>query len=199
MTTGRPDSPQVDDTASAPPPDFDDAPDGDASSDDDATPGPARGPHLPDRWPVLAFIGLAILATWATYPNPPEWTAESFAAFLLDLLPTVCAVLLPAALLLRHPDAPRLARPLVFGTLLVAAVPFFKLAGPQLESAFATLTPPPAELDWFVPSSVLYRFFHSLLGLFGSCISPSGCRRRAIGRSVRRPAPLDSSCWRSGS
>ncbi len=167
MTTDGPDSPHVDDTPSAPPPDLDDAPEGDASPANSPSPDEARGPRLPDRWPVLAFIGLAVLAAWATYPNPPAWTIESFAAFLLDVLPTVCAVLLPAALLLRHPDAPRVARPLVFGTLLVAAVPFLKLAGPQLESAFASLTPPPPELDWFVPSSVLYRFFHSLLGLFG--------------------------------
>ena len=46
-------------------------------------------------------------------------------------------------------------------------MPFFKLAGPQLEVFFNGLTPPPAELEWFVPSSILYGFFHSLLGLFG--------------------------------
>ena len=101
MTSDGPDSPQVDDTASTPPPDIDDALDGDAPSTTDRErrrPGAAeaRGPHLPDRWPVLVFIGLAILAAWATYPNPPAWTAESFVAFVLDLLPTVCAVLLPA-------------------------------------------------------------------------------------------------------
>ena len=42
MTTDGPDSPQVDDTASAPPPDLDDAPGGDAS------PADPRGPHLPE-------------------------------------------------------------------------------------------------------------------------------------------------------
>jgi len=165
----------VDDTASTPPPDIDDALEGDTPTDEaddltsaeDTPPAEPRGPHAPDRWPVLVFIGLAILAAWATYPNPPSWTVESFLAFVLDLMPTVCPVLLPAALLLRHPDAPRVARPLFFGTLLLAAVPFFKLAGPPLEVFFNGLTPPPADLDWFVPSSILYGYFHSLLSLFG--------------------------------
>ncbi len=162
MTAGAPDSPYVDDTASTPPPDTDDALHGDALVRTEV-----RGPRLSDRWPVLVFIGLAIVAAWASYPSPPEWMPESLVAFILDLLPTVCAVLLPGALLLRHPDAPRVARPLFFGTLLFAAVPFLRLAEPQLEGFFTTLTPPPAAQEWFVPSSILYGFFHGLVGLFG--------------------------------
>jgi hypothetical protein len=161
----------VDHTASPPPPDTDDALDEEvapaAEADAPGEASEARGPHLPDRWPILVFVGLAIAAGWATYPNPPAWTPESFAAFILDLLPVVCAVLLPAALLLRHPDAPRVARPLFFGTLLFAAVPFLRLAGPALEGFFLSLTPPSEGVEWFVPSSILYGFFQSLIGLFG--------------------------------
>ena len=160
---GRPESPHVDDTASTTPPDIDDALDGDPPASVEA-----RGPHLPARWPVLVFVGLAIVATWATYPSPPAWSPDTVVAYLLDLLPTVCAVLLPGALLLRHPDAPRRARPLLFGTLLLATVPFLRLAAPQLQGFFMSLTPPPPEQDWFVPSSIVFGFFNGLVGLFGA-------------------------------
>ena len=162
-------------------------------------PTEARGPHLPDRWPILVFVGLAIAAAWATYPNPPTWTPESFAAFILDLLPVVCPVLLPAALLLRHPDAPRVARPLFFGTLLFAAVPFLRLAGPALEGFFASLTPPPDGMDWFVPSSILYGYLQSLSACSGCCTSRSAYRRPGTGRIARaRDSPVSRSS-RSGS
>jgi hypothetical protein len=169
VTPNGPDSPGVDDPPSTPPPDIDDELDeGGSAAEPVSAVKPARGPHLPDRWPALLFVGLAAIAAWASYPNPPAWTPETLAAFVLDLLPTVCAVLLPGALLLRHPNAPRAARPLVFGTLLLAATPFLALAGPTLEGWFTTLTPPPEGLEWFIPASIVYGHFHGLLGLFGT-------------------------------
>ncbi len=118
---------------------------------------------------MAAFIALATIAGWATYQSrtTPAWTPETIVGLVLDLLPVVCPVLLPAALLLRHPDAPRVARPLFFGTLMIAAAPFLQLAEPGLEAWFATLTPPPEDLEWFVPSGIVFGYVSSLIGMIG--------------------------------
>ena len=129
-------------------------------------------PRLADRISRIAGRSWSSSAwpwwpAWATYPSPPAWTAESFVSFILDRPADGLRRPAAGALLLRHPDAPRVARPLVFGTLLFAAVPFLRLAGPSLEGFFDRPDAAEAELEWFVPSSILYGYFHSLLGLFG--------------------------------
>jgi hypothetical protein len=92
--------------------------------------GEPRGPHLPD---VLAavpfgtwFFGLLAFSRliWfvrETHLGPaPE--PSVLLAYVGGLVPAVVAVLLPAVLLLRHPDAWTTARSLLLGTVLLAVV-----------------------------------------------------------------------------
>jgi hypothetical protein len=83
------------------------------------------------------------------------------------VIPTVSAVLLPGALLLRHPDAPRRARTLLFGTLLVAAVPLLRFIEPSLQGVFQTLTPA-SEDPGFVPMALAYNVLQALVSLFAA-------------------------------
>ncbi len=97
---------------------------------------------------------------------PTVWTPESLAAFVLGVAPAVCSVLLPGALLLRHPDATTRARTLLFGTLLFAVVPFFRAIEDALQVFFDGLTPPSDDLG-LAPLSIIYNEFQSVLVIFG--------------------------------
>jgi hypothetical protein len=140
-------------------------------SDEAVEPAAARGPRLPDRWPAFVFFLLGAVTAWVSYleVSTTAWTPESVASFALSLLPPVCSVLLPGALLLRHPEAPRRARTLLFGTLLFAAVPFFN----AIEGS----------LRWPSSTTDSRRFWWS-----SACsISPWAFRGHAVGRSRGAP------------
>jgi hypothetical protein len=133
-------------------------------------PEAARGPHLPDHWPVLAFVVLGAAFAWFSYRQAGEsgtrvWTLETVFFFLMNVIPSVSAILLPGALLLRHPDATHRARMLLFGTLLFAAVPFLRFIEGSLQVVFQALTPAPAELG-YVPMALLYNVLQALVVLF---------------------------------
>jgi len=165
VTSGGPDSPHVNELPHEPVhPDQPDEP-GELGE-----PDVARGPHLPDRWPALVFLVLGAGVAWYSYQQVARtsatvWTAQTILAFLLNVIPSVSAVLLPGALLLRHPDAIRRARTLLFGTLLLAAVPILRLIEDSLQGLFTTLTPPPDDAG-YVPLALLYNVLQALVALF---------------------------------
>jgi hypothetical protein len=131
-------------------------------------PSTARGPHLPDRWPVLLFVLFAAAAAWRSYAaaSTTAWTPETLASFVLGVIPPVCSVLLPAALLTRHPGVGRRARVLLAGTLLFAAIPLFSAIEGSLQAAFTELTPPLEEVG-AAPLALVYNGFQALLLVAG--------------------------------
>jgi len=158
----------------------------------DEEPGAARGPHLPDRWPALVFLVLGAAVAWYSYQQVAKsgttvWTPEAIFVFLLSVIPAVAAVLLPGALLLRHPDAIHRARMLLFGTLLFAAVPFLRFIEDSLQGLFTALTPPPDDLG-YVPLALLYNVLQALVAMFAVLyvvLGLSQARRWATSRGAR--------------
>ena len=136
---------------------------------DQVDPTAARGPHLPERWPAWVFVALAVAALWVSFleATTTTWTLETAISFVLGVVPPVSSVLLPAALLMRHPDATHRARALLFGILLFASVPLFRAIEGSLQDWFNELTPASRELSWLVPLALLYAAFVTLVGLFG--------------------------------
>lgn len=155
--------------------------------EDPLDPDPARGPHLPDRWPVLVFVLLAAATAWLSYQKAATtaWTPELAFSFALGLLPPVCSALLPAALLLRHPDAGRRARILLFGTLLFAAVPFLALIEDSLQETFTTLTPVPDDLG-YAPLALAYNAFQTAIATLGVVCLALGLSRTRHWAFTRR-------------
>ncbi|MBA3235268.1 MAG: hypothetical protein H0T59_04625, partial [Chloroflexi bacterium] len=91
---------------------------------DDAVPaGPLTIGGL--HWMAWLFVAFALVdvawfvvgATFTTNPSPTD-----LLAYVLQVVPALAAVLLPAALLARHPDAPSRLPILVVGTMLLALV-----------------------------------------------------------------------------
>ena len=138
-------------------------------------PPDARGPHLPDvlgRMPWLAwvFVLLAIgdIASYVRNLNVPAGSSiADFAIYVLQVIPSVAVILLPAALLARHPDAMSRARTLLFGTILYAVVQGMLLLSEPLQGFFETLTPPSAELPFLVPMAAVYNGLISVVAAFG--------------------------------
>lgn len=134
----------------------------------------ARGPHVPDRLasiPALAWL-FVVLAfgdlVWLV--RRLDTTGASPLDLLLNALgmvPSIAAVLIPAALLWRHPDARSRARTLLFGTILFAAVEGLQILREPLQPFFERVTPPSAELTALVPLSAGYDGLVSLVGSFG--------------------------------
>jgi hypothetical protein len=119
---------------------------------------------------VLVLIGLAIAdVAWylVNQPPPVDGSITDLIDYVFELMPAVVAILLPAVLLIRHPDAARRAPILLFGTLLYAAVQGLVILNAQLEDIFATLTPPDADLPFLVPSATVFNVFLSLVTAFG--------------------------------
>ena len=62
-------------------------------------------------------------------------------AHWVQVVPSVTSILLPAALLARHPDAGWRARTLLVGTIVLAVSQALVILSAPLESFFAALTP----------------------------------------------------------
>lgn len=156
------------------PPDAPDAPDEpDAPDAPDSSQEP-RGPHLPGtlaRVPALAwiFILLGVLRLiWFLRESDlgPAPELSSIVAFISALTPSVVAVLLPAALLVRHPDAPSRSQTLFLGTVLFAVVEGLRVLSTPLQPLFEQLTPGSEETPFLVPLALLYSAAAGLLGAF---------------------------------
>jgi hypothetical protein len=82
---------------------------------------------------------------------------------LLFELPSVISILLVAALLARHRDAPSRMRMLVVGMLALAAVEGLRVLSSPLEPIFEQLTPGDQTVTFLVPSALVYQVGINLL------------------------------------
>ena len=73
------------------------------------------------------------------------------------------SVLLPAALLARHRDAPSRLRPILLGMVLLAIVEGLRVLGSPLEPFFEWLTPGDPAVAFLVPSALVYQVASNLL------------------------------------
>lgn len=141
---------------------------------DDEDPPEARGPQLPDAVTAIPFgtwiFVLLALARLIWFVRETELGPAPGFAILLGyvggLVPATVALLLPAALLLRHPDAASTARTLLLGTILLAAVEGMRVAGPSLQPFFEQVTPGSEETPYLVPLALLYSSVQGLLAAF---------------------------------
>ena len=134
----------------------------------------ARGPHLPDvltrNWAAGVFVLLAIayVVWYATHLTfAPDASLADFVVYVLQAVPAVTAILLPAAILVRHPDAWGTARTLLFGAILYAVVQGMLILADPLQAFFETLTPASDDLPFLVPSSAIYNALISIVAAFG--------------------------------
>jgi hypothetical protein len=142
----------------------------------------ARGPHLPDavdRLPWLAWVfvllGLGYLIWFVRSPNVvPNPTAADMVVAILRVIPALTAILLPAALLARHPDAARRLRTVLLGTILFAAVQGLLILSEPLQPAFESLTPASEELPFVVPLSATYSAFVGFVTALGLALVALG-------------------------
>ena len=126
----------------------------------DLDPAPeARGPHLPDAVTAISFgtwfFVLLALARLIWFVRETELGPSPGVGVLLGyvggFVPATVAILLPAALLFRHPDAATTARTLLVGTILFAAVEGMRVVGPALQPVFERVTPGSEETPYLVP------------------------------------------------
>ena len=134
-----------------------------------------RGPHLPDAlagipWLAWVFIALAIGEIFWLVDNArlgPSPSVELVVSFVLNASSSVAVVLLPATLLIRHPEAISRARTLLFGTVLFAVVEGLQILSQVLQPFLESLIPADPELPFIVPLVVIYGALVSLVGSFG--------------------------------
>ena len=148
-------------------PEADEAPDADEA--------PAGRPRRPDTagrlpWLALVFVLLAIGdVVW--YLGNLHFAADAsisdMVIAVLQIIPSVTAILLPAALLARHPDATGRARTLLLGTILYAVVQGMLILTEQLQGFFESATPPSDDLPFLVPLAAIYNGLVSLVAAFG--------------------------------
>ena len=155
-----------------------------------------RGPHLPDAlagipWLAWVFIVLALGEIFWLVDSAALGPAPSFdrvVSFVLAAVSSVAVVLLPAALLIRHPEATSRARTLLFGTVLLAAVEGLQILSQVLQPFLESLIPADPELPFIVPPMVvIYGAMVSLVSSFGLAyiaVGLSQARRWEGGRGI---------------
>jgi hypothetical protein len=124
---------------------------------------------LTRSWLAWVFVVLAIgFAGWYVrfQALPSGASTANIAINFLQLVPSVCAILVPAALLARHPDAPTRAGTLLAGTILFALVQGLVVLADPLQGIFETITPPSPELPDIVPLAAVYSAVVSLVAAF---------------------------------
>ena len=135
----------------------------------------ARPPHLPDRVTAIpplvwVFVLLAIVdALWffnhAGFGPSPD--ASIVLSLAIGLTWSVAACLMPAALLIRHRDAPTRATLLLTGTILFAVVQGMQILAEPLQSIFEGWTPASDDTPFLIPSAEVYRQAGSLIAVIG--------------------------------
>lgn len=121
-------------------------------------------------WLAWAFVLLAIgdIAWYViSLKLPADAPISDFAVYALQVIPSVAVILLPAALLIRHPDATSRARTLLFGTILYALVQGMLILSAPLQGFFESVTPPSEELPFLVPLAAVYNGLISVIAAFG--------------------------------
>jgi hypothetical protein len=115
----------------------------------------AIGGLHPIAW-VFILLALVDLVWFIVNLDSAQITSFADAVFYgLQVFPAIAAILLPAALLARHPDAARRAPVLLLGTILFALVQLLLLLATPLAPFFEAATPPSAEVP-FVAMGELY-------------------------------------------
>jgi len=155
-----------------------------------------RGPHLPDavtRVPYAAWLfGLLALSRLIWFIRETELgpapAPSVILAYVGGLVPAVVAVLLPAILLLRHPDAWSSARTLLLGTILFAVVEGMRVLSPALQPVFESATPGSEETPYLVPLALLYSSAQGLLATFA--VANVGLGLAQTRRYLDRPGTL---------
>lgn len=141
----------------------------------DLDPAPeTRGPHLPDRVTAVSFgtwffllLALARLIWFVRETElGPSPDVEVLLGYVGGFVPATVAILLPAALLFRHPDAATTARTLLVGTILFAAVEGMRVVGPALQPVFEGVTPGSEETPYLVPLALLYTSAQTIVATF---------------------------------
>jgi hypothetical protein len=120
--------------------------------------GGLRG-ALTRSWLAWIFVLLAIgFIGWyiRTQPLQDKATTMDVVIHVLQLVPSVCAILVPAALLARHPDAQDRASTLLAGTILFALVQGFVVLADPFQELFLTITPADPALAGVVPLQAVY-------------------------------------------
>ena len=158
----------------------------------------APGPRPPARlgglpWLAWVFVVLAIgdLAWFAVNAQLASTnTLADLASYALRIVASVTAVLMPAVVLARHPDATTRAPAVVFGTILYALVQGLLILGQPLQVIFETVTPASEELPGLVPSAAIYDGFIAVVGAVGLLFIAVGLvnARRHEDRSGPLPA-----------
>lgn len=133
-----------------------------------------RGPHLPDAVAAVSFgtwfFALLALARAIWFVRETELGPSPDVGVLLGyvggFVPATVAILLPAALLFRHPDAATTARTLLVGTILFAVVEGMRVVGPALQPVFEQVTPGSEETPYLVPLALLYTSAQTIIATF---------------------------------
>ena len=137
----------------------------------DGRPAAPGGPRiLGVHWAAWLFVALTVgdvALRFARGEPPTPYLSLDMVQYLLGITPIVVFLLLPASLLIRHPDAWTTARPILIGMVLMAAVEGLGLIGEALTDLFAQVTPPNPALANLVPLNVLYGAGTSLVGSVG--------------------------------
>jgi hypothetical protein len=138
----------------------------DETADDDPRPGFSIGGV---HWIAWVFILFALGDLVWLIVNAQLTAAPDFLEFLdyaIKVVPAIVAVLLPAVLLMRHPDAVTRAPGLLFGTFLFALVQGLLVLAVPLGQVFETITPGSAETG-IVPLSAVYNTLTLLIAAAG--------------------------------
>ena len=154
-----------------------------------------RGPHLPDvlsgvPWLALVFIALALGDIFWLVQNAalgPAPSLELVASFVLGVVPSAAAILLPAALLIRHPEVTWRARTLLFGTILFATVEGLQILSQVLQPFLESVIPADPELPFIFPMAAIFGALVSLISSFGLAyiaVGLSQARRWEGGRGI---------------
>jgi hypothetical protein len=138
---------------------------------------------------LLAIAYVVWYATRLTFA--PGASLADFVAYVLQAVPAVTAILLPAAILLRHPDGWGTVRTLLFGAILYAVVQGMLILADPLQAFFETLTPASDDLPFLVPSSAIYNALISIIAAFG-------LGYMAVGLSIARRYTDTRSRWVTG-
>jgi hypothetical protein len=141
---------------------------------------------------VFSLLAIARLIWFVRqWDQPPS--ADGALTFAANVVPAVGAVVLPAALALRHPDAPQKAPWLFLGTVLVAAVEGMRVLSRPLQPLFEQIAPAAPETPVLVPLAILYSAIAGLLGAVAVAAIGRGlwvARRYADRSSIRSIAGL---------
>jgi hypothetical protein len=124
---------------------------------------------LTRSWLAWVFVVLAVgfVGWYLRFQGLPAGAStDAVAIHVLQLVPSVCAILVPAALLARHPDAPTVAGRLLAGTVLFALVQGMIVLANALQPIFTDITPPDPDLLGVVPLQAAYNGLISVVLAF---------------------------------